>query len=61
MKTNQRRAVTVREMESFANLAEDVCSDPACGMTILVDKDLKEQGRKSYCSACLIRNKLAKQ
>jgi hypothetical protein len=28
-------------------------------MTILVDKDLKEQDRKSRCIACMMRNKIA--
>lgn len=42
------------------NLVEDVCSEPGCGMSILVDKDLKEQGRRSHCVACLMRNKIAR-
>lgn len=61
MKSGQQRAATVREMESFANLVEDNCSDPKCGMTILVDKDLKKHGRKSLCNACLMRTKLGRK
>ena len=59
MSIDYRRTATKSEMECVANLAEDICSEPACGMTILVDKDLKEQGRKSLCTACLMRLKMS--
>lgn len=56
MSSNIRR-VTKTEMEAMSNMAEDTCAEPTCGMTIWVDKDLKEQGRKSKCMPCLVRAK----
>jgi hypothetical protein len=41
-------------------LTEDQCAEIGCGMTILVDKEDKEQGRRSRCVACLMRNKLSR-
>lgn len=57
---NYRQRATKSEMEAVSNLVEDTCADPNCGMTILVDKDLKEKGRKSHCISCLMRHKLNK-
>lgn len=58
---NYKQNVTKTEMESVSNLAEDTCDEPGCGMTILVDKDLKERGRKSRCVSCLMKSKLKKK
>lgn len=58
MSADYQTRTTRRDLHSFANLAEDVCSEPGCGMTIIVDKDDKEAGRKSHCVSCLMRNKL---
>jgi hypothetical protein len=60
MSDDYKNRTTRRDLQSFANLAEDVCSEPGCGMTILVDKDDKERGRKCHCVSCLMRNKLTK-
>lgn len=60
MSVEYKRAVTRSDMESFANLVEDTCADPLCGMTIMVDKDMKEQGRKSRCMSCIMRTKMAR-
>lgn len=57
-KVNYKQCATKTEMEAVSNLVEDTCADPKCGMTILVDKDLKDKGRKSHCTACLMRHKL---
>lgn len=60
MKFVAQERVTKTDLESVSNLVEDHCVEPNCGMTILVDKDLKQQGRKSRCTACLMRLKLSK-
>jgi hypothetical protein len=58
MSADYKRAVTRSDMQSFANLVEDSCSEPGCGMTILVEKDEKERGRKSRCTSCIMRSKM---
>jgi hypothetical protein len=59
MDTDFKTRATVK-MSAFTNMVEDTCSEPGCEMTILVEKDLKEQGRKSRCVACLMRSKLVR-
>jgi hypothetical protein len=54
MPSDFRQKVTRTDVESVANLAEDICAEPSCGMSIWVDKDLKAQGRKSKCMPCLV-------
>lgn len=36
----------------------DTCSEKDCGMSIMVEKELKLQGRKFRCTACLMRNRI---
>lgn len=52
------RQVTKTNIEVERNLALDVCSEKDCGISIMVDKKDKEAGRKSRCTACLMRTKL---
>lgn len=60
MDTDFKNRVTRSDLHAVSNLVEDTCSEPGCAMTILVDRDLKEQGRKSRCMACIMRNKIAR-
>jgi hypothetical protein len=60
MKTENTPRVTKTEMAAVNDLAEDTCSEPGCGITIMVEKDFKLQGRKSRCISCLMRDKVAK-
>lgn len=60
MSMSYKTRATKSEMEAVANLAEDTCSEPSCGMTILVDKEDKAAGRKSRCMACLMRTKMVR-
>lgn len=61
MNKDIQNRVTRRDMPAMdASMVEDNCSDATCGMTILVDKDLKEQGRKSRCMSCILREKMAR-
>jgi len=48
-------------MESLANLVEDYCAEPSCRMSILVEKDDKQTGRKNLCTACLMRQKMGRR
>ena len=59
MDTDFKSRVT-RKMQALSDLVEDVCSEPGCEMTILVEKEFKEQGRQSRCIACLMRSKIAR-
>lgn len=60
MSRNIQTRVT-KKMRAFdSNLVEDVCSEPSCQMTILVEADDKAKGRKSRCMACLMRAKVAR-
>lgn len=49
---------TVKDMKIDPSMAMDACSD--CGIPVLVDKDLKDNGRQSRCTACLMRLKIKK-
>ena len=49
---------TVKDIKIDQTVAMDACSD--CSIPVLVDKDLKENGRKSRCTACLMRLKIKK-
>lgn len=60
MSVDRRSAVTRTDLRAFPNLVEDTCSDPNCGMTILVEQDHKQQGRKSRCMSCIMRAKMVK-
>jgi len=51
---------TVTSLRTISSLVEDVCSEASCGMTILVDAADKEKGYRSQCTACLMRNKIAR-
>jgi len=51
--------VTRNDLHAATNLVEDTCAEVGCEMTILVNKDLKEQGRQSRCTACIMRSKIA--
>lgn len=51
---------TKSTLEAAKDLALDECSEPDCGITIMVDKADKEAGRKFRCTACLMRMKLPK-
>lgn len=42
----------------LSDVVEDVCSEPDCKMTILVERDHKAQGRKARCMSCLVREKV---
>jgi hypothetical protein len=59
MEPNFQNRITKREIPAASNLVEDICSEPTCGITIFVDKDDKTTGRKSRCTACLMRSKLS--
>lgn len=60
MERNMQTRVT-KSMEAVNNnLVADVCCEPDCGITLLVDKDEKAQGRKQRCTACTMRMKLRK-
>lgn len=58
--TDYKSRATVTSMRAITNLVEDTCSEANCGMTILVDKQDKENGRRSQCMSCLMRNKIAR-
>jgi hypothetical protein len=47
---------TVKDIKIDPTMAMDTCSD--CDIPVLVDKDLKDNGRKSRCTACLMRLKI---
>jgi len=58
---NKHQPLVTKRMEAVnENMVMDTCSEPKCGVTIWVDKDLKAQGRKSRCTSCLIREKIAR-
>lgn len=50
--------VTRRDFEMDASLALDVCCEPDCHITVMVERDMKEQGRKVRCIACMMKFKL---
>ncbi len=52
--------VTKTNMEVEQNLVLDTCSEPDCGISIMVERDDKVAGRKFRCTACLMRTKMAK-
>ena len=56
MKNTQRATLTELEISSL--LVEDICVEPGCGTTILVDREDKLAGRQSRCTACIMRSKL---
>ena len=58
MERNPQTRVTRKLRAIESDLVQDTCSEPACGMTILVEKDDKAKGRKSRCTACLMRAKI---
>jgi hypothetical protein len=61
MNKNIQNHVTRREMPAMdLHLVEDTCAETSCGITIMVDKDLKEQGRKSRCMPCILRDKISR-
>lgn len=41
-----------------ANVVLDTCCEPACGMTILVEKEEKESHRQNRCMACIMLMKM---
>lgn len=49
--------VTKTNIEVDKSLAMDICCEPDCGMSIMVEKGDKEKGRKSRCTACIMRAK----
>ena len=59
MSNNYQPLITRKMSAVTENLVEDTCSDARCGMTIWVEKDMKEAGQKSRCMACILRDKLA--
>ena len=46
---------TVKDIKIDLSMTMDNCCEKDCGIPILVDKDLKDQGRKSRCTACMMR------
>ena len=58
--TQFRVTKRMRAIQLDDDLVQDSCSDSRCGVTIWVDKDLKSQGRKFRCTACLLRDKIAR-
>jgi hypothetical protein len=52
--------ITRSDFEMDTNLLLDVCCESDCNIPVTVDKDLKEKGRKTRCTACMIRFKLKK-
>lgn len=50
--------ITMKDCEIDANLALDVCCEPDCHIPVMVDKDMKEQGRQVRCISCLMKFKL---
>jgi hypothetical protein len=48
--------VTVKDIKIDTSVTMDACSD--CGIPVMVDKDLKDGGRKSHCTSCLMRLKI---
>lgn len=55
-----KQRATRSDMRAITNLVEDTCSEKGCEMSILVDREDKEQGRRSRCVSCLMRNKIAR-
>lgn len=49
--------VTKTNIEVDKSLVMDVCCENDCGMSIMVDKRDKDMGRKSRCTACIMRAK----
>jgi hypothetical protein len=58
MERNTQNRVTKKFRAIESDLVQDICSEPACGMTILVEKEDKTKGRKSRCMSCLMRAKV---
>lgn len=58
MERNLQNRVTKKLRAVDSDLVQDTCSERDCGMTILVEQEDKESGRKSRCTACLMRAKM---
>lgn len=55
---NPELKITARMEALNATLDTDICCETDCGVTILVDKNDKKQGRQQRCTACLMRLKM---
>lgn len=52
--------VTRKDIEIDRSMILDKCCEKDCGIPVMVEKDLKDQGRQTRCMACHMRFKLRK-
>ena len=57
---NRETKVTKTDLEIDNSMVLDTCCESGCGISVMVEKDMKEAGRKTRCTACLMRLKLKK-
>jgi len=50
--------VTRKDIEIDRSMVLDECCEKDCNIPVMVEKDLKDQGRKTRCMACLMRFKM---
>jgi hypothetical protein len=59
MSTGRNEAKPTIRMEKVdPNLTMDVCCEPDCNISVMVNKKDKENGHQARCTACLMRHLL---